>query len=123
MGVNVRSRKIRERVVAIEETGTRHVTRFSITGYSLGGLLARYIVGSLHYSKFFENVKPVNFNTIATPHLGIPVYPNFWSPIFAALGPRLLSRTGKQFYATDKWDGPDGRPLLEIMSRRGKFSS
>jgi len=110
--------EIRERISAIEQNEMKRVTRFSITGYSLGGLVARYVVGSLHHSKFFENVKPVNFNTIATPHLGIPLYPNFWSPVFAVLGPRLLSRTGKQFYATDKWDGPEGSPLLEIMSRK-----
>ncbi|KAF9509632.1 hypothetical protein BS47DRAFT_1396681 [Hydnum rufescens UP504] len=95
--------EIRERISAIEQNEMKRVTRFSITGYSLG---------------FFENVKPVNFDTIATPHLGIPVYPNLWSPIFAVLGPRLLSRTGKQFYATDKWDEPEGAPLLEIMSRK-----
>ena len=120
MVLNVLSRdEIRDRIGAIEESGINRVTRFSITGYSLGGLLARYIVGSLHHSKFFENVKPVNFDAIATPHLGIPVYPDVWSPIFALLGPRLMSRTGKQFYAADKWDEPDGSSLLEIMSRRG----
>jgi hypothetical protein len=27
------------------EKGGRKVTRFSVTGYSLGGLLARYVVG------------------------------------------------------------------------------
>ena len=32
--------------------------------------------------------------------------------------PRLLSRTGEQFYCADKWS-PSGRPLLEVMADPG----
>ena len=71
--------QIRQRVALIEETGGKKVTRFSITGYSLGGLLARCVIGALHAAKFFDTVEPVNFTTIATPHLGIPRYPSFFS--------------------------------------------
>lgn len=94
------------------------VTRFSITGYSLGGLVARYLVGVLHQRKFFETVTPVNFMTVATPHIGLVRYPTFRSSLFAYLGPRLLSRTGEQFYAMDKWSA-NGRPLLEVMADPG----
>ncbi|KAJ7043596.1 DUF676-domain-containing protein [Mycena alexandri] len=93
----------------------RTVTRFSITGYSLGGLVARYVVGILRQRGFFENVVPVNFNTIATPHLGLPRYKSFFSSLASVLGPRLLSRTGEQFYCVDKWSAK-GRPLLEVMA-------
>ncbi|KAJ6591588.1 DUF676-domain-containing protein [Mycena vulgaris] len=93
----------------------RTVTRFSITGYSLGGLVARYVVGILRQRGFFENVAPVNFNTIATPHLGLPRYPSFFSSLASVLGPKLLSRTGEQFYCVDKWSAR-GRPLLEVMA-------
>ncbi|KAI0078681.1 DUF676-domain-containing protein [Panus rudis PR-1116 ss-1] len=91
------------------------VTKFSVTGYSLGGLIARYVVGILHQRKFFDKVKPVNFSTVATPHIGIIRYPSFRSRLFATLGTRLLSRTGEQFYAQDKWSAR-GRPLLEVMA-------
>ncbi len=102
------------------------MTRFSVTGYSLGGLIARYVVGYvvrivtspiLHHGLrvhgvqvahachsillqrgFFENVTPVNLNTIATPHIGLPKYPTVISSLFSYLGPKLLSRTGEQFY-------------------------
>ncbi|KAJ7668317.1 putative serine esterase-domain-containing protein [Mycena rosella] len=93
----------------------RTVTRFSITGYSLGGLVARYVVGILRQRGFFEKVAPVNFNTLATPHLGLPRYPSFVSSLTSFLGPRLLSRTGPQFYCVDKWS-TRGRPLLEVMA-------
>ncbi|KAJ7442260.1 DUF676-domain-containing protein [Mycena latifolia] len=93
----------------------RIVTRFSITGYSLGGLVSRYVVGVLRQRGFFDNVVPVNFNTIATPHIGLPRYQSFFSSVASVLGPRLLSRTGEQFYCADKWSAK-GRPLLEVMA-------
>ncbi|OBZ73942.1 hypothetical protein A0H81_06114 [Grifola frondosa] len=37
------------------------------------------------------------------------------SSLFAFLGPKLLSRTGEQFYVVDKWSA-NGRPLLEVMA-------
>jgi hypothetical protein len=33
------------RIKEIEEDGGRQVTRFSALGYSLGGLIARYLIG------------------------------------------------------------------------------
>ncbi|OCH96230.1 DUF676-domain-containing protein [Obba rivulosa] len=106
--------EIYEEVKRLEGEGKK-VTRFSITGYSLGGLISRYVVGILHQRKFFENVTPVNFNTFATPHIGLPRYRTILSSVFSALGPTLLSRTGEQFYAVDKWSAR-GRPLLEVMA-------
>ena len=60
----------------------------------------------------------MNFNTVATPHIGLIRYPTFRSTLFATLGPKLLSRTGEQFYAVDKWSAR-GRPLLEVMADPG----
>ncbi|KDQ13987.1 hypothetical protein BOTBODRAFT_33099 [Botryobasidium botryosum FD-172 SS1] len=106
--------EIDERIKSLEETGAQKVTRISVAGYSLGGLLSRYVIGILHSRKFFEKVKPINFNTFASPHIGLPRYPSLLSSIVSAVGSRLLSRTGEQFYGTDRWSG--GKPLLEIMS-------
>lgn len=107
-------------------------------GYSLGGLLARYVIGYvlfvprcarssdteslriLHQNKFFEKVMPVNFNTIATPHVGIPRFPSTFSAIASYIGPRLLSRTGEQFFCVDKWS-PRGRPLLDVLADPGQY--
>jgi len=134
--------QIRGKIASIQEQGDRKVTRFSISGYSLGGLLARYVIGALYANKFFDTIEPVNFTTIATPHLGIPKYPSFFSTMVrhfssfhlrisfhvriayttllsfqgTQIGPRLLGRTGLQFYGVDKSNGPDSRPLLEIMA-------
>ena len=74
----------------------------------------------LYNAGFFESIMPVNFNTIATPHAGVPRYPSFLSSVSAALGPRLLSRTGEQFFCVDKWS-PSGRPLLIVMADPGEL--
>jgi Putative serine esterase (DUF676) len=74
----------------------------------------------LYHAGFFENIIPVNFHTIATPHAGVPRYPSFISSLSSVIGPRLLSRTGEQFYCVDKWS-PKGRPLLVVMADPGKL--
>ena len=97
----------------------RKVTRFSILGYSLGGLIARFAIGLL-YSRspsFFEVVEPCNFTTFASPAIGIPRFPGKLSWLFSSLGSRLLSRTGEQLYATD--DYLNGRPLIEVITQPG----
>jgi alpha/beta superfamily hydrolase len=35
------------------------IKKFSITGYSLGGLVARYAIGLLYHSGVFETIQPV----------------------------------------------------------------
>ena len=84
------------------------------TSFSMSNLSVLYHAG------FFEKVTPVNFNTIATPHAGLPRYPSLFSSLSSVLGPKLLSRTGEQFYCTDKWS-PKGRPLLVVMADPGEL--
>jgi len=106
--------EIFQEVEKLESDG-KSVIRFSVTGYSLGGLLARYVVGILHQRNFFATVTPVNFNTVATPHIGLLLYPSLFSRLGSFFGPRILSRTGEQFYGTDKWSKA-GKALLEVMA-------
>ncbi|KAJ6581475.1 putative serine esterase-domain-containing protein [Mycena capillaripes] len=117
-GIDWGGERVAEEIMAevdkLQKEG-RTVTRFSITGYSLGGLVSRYVVGILRQRGFFENVTPVNFNTIATPHLGLARYRSLFSTLASALGPKLLSRTGEQFYCVDRWSAK-GRPLIEVMA-------
>jgi len=107
------AKEVTNKIQGLEASG-RKVTRFSVTGYSLGGLVGRYLIGILYQRGFFETVTPVNFHTIATPHLGVPRLPNFISTVLSSWAPRL-SRTGEQFYCVDKW-GPTGKPLLQVMA-------
>ena len=79
-------------------------------------------ISILHQRNFFATVTPVNFNTIATPHIGLLRYPSFSSRASSFFGPRVLSRTGKHFYGTDKWSNT-GKALLEVMADPGEQPS
>jgi hypothetical protein len=87
------------------EDPSARIAKFSIVGYSLGGLIARYVIGVLdsRQPSFFRDVEPVHFATFASPAIGIPHYDTFWSGAFRFLGSRLLSRTGNQLYERDRF--------------------
>ncbi|KAK0539744.1 hypothetical protein OC835_001006 [Tilletia horrida] len=105
-----------------------HITRFSIIGYSLGGLISRFLIGLLHSRHFFtlvpdshipDNVTdvelikklrqppvPVQFVTLATPHLGMLPPTSGFRAFMAYVGARSLSRTGEQLFLRDSgWEG------------------
>lgn len=48
------------------------VNKISFVAHSLGGLVARYAVGRLyqHQGGKIAGLEPINFITVATPHLG-----------------------------------------------------
>ncbi|KZV67033.1 DUF676-domain-containing protein, partial [Peniophora sp. CONT] len=108
------AQEILDEVEKVATEGSK-VTRLSVMGYSLGGLIARYVIGILHQKGMFNTIKPVNFATFASPHLGLLQYPTLFSKLAHKFGPYLLSRTGEQFYAVDKWS-KRGRPLVEVMA-------
>ncbi|KAJ7442261.1 DUF676-domain-containing protein [Mycena latifolia] len=98
-------------VLALEKDPTVRITKFSVTGYSLGGLIARYVVGALYSRGFFDSVEAVNFASFTTPHVGIPP-PPYTSRLLFWLGSTVLGRTGKQLHLLDDSE----RPLLQIMA-------
>ncbi|GMF08880.1 unnamed protein product [[Candida] boidinii] len=53
------------------ETEKIKITKISIVGYSLGGLVSRYIIGEFYKIGFFDKIEPFIFTTYATPHLGV----------------------------------------------------
>ncbi|KAJ9123818.1 hypothetical protein QFC24_003595 [Naganishia onofrii] len=113
------AREIEKEVQRIEKDGSSVVKDFSVMGYSVGGLIARYLIGLLHSRdpSFFVKHRPVNFTTLATPHVGIVKYRGkFWQWVAVKWGYSLLGRTGDQLYTWDKYSAQDERPLLEVMS-------
>jgi len=104
----------------IEEFASKHpsIQEFSIIGHSLGGLYARYCIGLLYKQNFFEKVKPLNFISLATPHMGSRRSPKgIFNPIVSWITKSAFSRTGKQLMLEDGDDESSG-PLLVRMSRR-----
>lgn len=109
------TREIEDTIEELKGDGIR-VDRFSIIGYSLGGLIARYTVGLLDSKGYFDYIKPVNFTTFASPHLGVrtPITGRT-SFIWNALGARTLSASGRQLFTVDKFRDTE-RPLLSILA-------
>ncbi|KAJ3905587.1 putative serine esterase-domain-containing protein [Lentinula edodes] len=102
-GAERAAEEIQEAIRKISSEGDR-VTKFSITGYSLGGLYARYVLAIIYAKHFFDTVQPMNFTTFATPHIGIPdVKHSLFSYLSRCVGSRMLGNTGKQLYCLDRW--------------------
>ncbi|KAL8725244.1 MAG: hypothetical protein Q9166_007483 [cf. Caloplaca sp. 2 TL-2023] len=80
------------------------ITSISFIGHSLGGLTQTYAVAYIHKHspRFFEEIKPINFITLASPFLGLsnenPLYVKF------ALDFGLVGRTGQDLGLT--WRAP-----------------
>lgn len=98
-----------------EQDGTP-IRRLSIVGYSLGGLVARYVIGLLFSRGWFNKVTPVNFTTFATPHLGVRTpFMGVHYSIWNILGARTLSVSGRQLFLVDSFRNT-GRPLLSVLA-------
>ncbi|KAF9516708.1 hypothetical protein BS47DRAFT_626606 [Hydnum rufescens UP504] len=93
----------------------KRVVRFSILGYSLGGLIARLAVFLLNSHSFFERIQPCNFTTIASPAIGLPLAPGFIPKKIRAISAFFLSRTGTHLFLTDKGQGSK-IPLIQELS-------
>lgn len=107
--------EIEETLQMLEEKGEK-ITKISIIGYSLGGLVARYCVGLLHSRGWFDKLQPVNFTTFATPHLGIRTPLLGWhNHVWNVMGARTLSMSGRQLFMIDNFRST-GRPLLSILA-------
>lgn len=120
-GIDVNGKRISDEVweqtKLIEQNGTDKVTKFSIVGYSLGGLISRYCIGYLNSQGYFDNIEPINFTTFCSPHVGIllPQSKNLSVRLYNTIAPFLLANTGAQFFLRDKV-GEFNKPLLVWMA-------
>lgn len=89
-------------IEALKQTNNYRVSQISIVGYSLGGLISRYVIGCLEDMKFFDEVTPVFFSTFATPHIGVRFFKKKMFDITAnAFAPYLLGTSGLQLFLVD----------------------
>lgn len=92
------------------------IKKMSMVGYSLGGLVARYALGLLDSRGWFDKIKPVNFTTFASPHLGVRTpLRSYANHIWNVLGARTLAMSGRQLFMIDKFRDT-GRPLLSVLA-------
>ena len=118
-GVEIGAERVAKEIEDILEELDRDghpVTKFSIVGYSLGGLVARYTIGLLYHKGYFKRITPINFTTFATPHLGVrtPLLGRA-NHIWNVLGARTLSTSGRQLFLIDNFRATR-RPLLSVLA-------
>lgn len=94
----------------------KEIKKLSVVGYSLGGLVARYVVGLLYSNGWFSKLEPVNFTTFATPHLGVrtPLF-GVQNKLWNLLGSRTLSVSGRQLFTIDMFRN-NNQPLLSVLA-------
>lgn len=117
-GIDVNGKRISDEIEAETarlELEKGKVVRFSMVGYSLGGLISRYSVGYLCAKGYFETRDPINFTTFCTPHVGVLNCGNSWGTrLYNFVSPYILAHTGAQFFLAD--GKSDRLPLLVWMS-------
>lgn len=105
-GLEFNSKKIVSEIFyeieSLKEKNNLNVTKISFIGYSLGGLLSRYVIGLLNDLNFFDKIKPIFFTTFATPHVGIQFFnDNLFDITANRLGPYLFGKSGGQLFISD----------------------
>ena len=115
LGAERVTQEIEDYIRDLEKEG-KQVKKISIVGYSLGGLLARYAMGLLYSRGYFDRIKPVNFTTFATPHLGVrtPIL-GVQSRLWNFLGSSTLSVSGCQLFLMDSFRD-SGKPLISVLA-------
>lgn len=89
-------------IETLRQENNLKVEKISLVGYSLGGLISRYVIGMLEEIGFFDIVEPVFFTTFATPHVGVEfLNNNVFDRTANALGQYLFGYTGTQMFLTD----------------------
>lgn len=107
--------EIEETMEALEKEGHK-ITKLSVVGYSLGGLIARYAIGLLNSQGWLDKVQPVNFTTFASPHVGVRTpLKGIRGHIWNELGARTVSMSGQQLFMVDSFRDT-GRPLLSVLA-------
>lgn len=110
-------REILYEIETLKLNNDLHVKKISIVGYSLGGLLARYIIGLLNEMEFFEFVEPIFFTTFATPHVGIEFFKNnIFEKTANKVGPYLFGKSGRELFIKDR-----DKLLVEMADPKKKY--
>ncbi|EGW31125.1 uncharacterized protein SPAPADRAFT_52296 [Spathaspora passalidarum NRRL Y-27907] len=102
-----------ELITANETFNNGKVDKISFIGHSLGGCVQTFAIAYLkvNFPWFFEQIKPINFVTLASPLLGVanenPAYVNL------VLSAGFVGKTGQELGL--KYFEKDSKPLLLLL--------
>lgn len=120
-GIELNSKKVTQElfyeIESLKEKNNLKVTKISFVGYSLGGLIARYVIGLLEELDFFDNIEPVFFTTFASPHVGIKLFgKNAFEYIANKSGPYLFGQSGAELFIAD-----NAKILVQLAQPNSKY--
>jgi hypothetical protein len=128
IGVDIMGHSVANEVQEYLETLSKQdfvIKYISFVGHSLGGLVSRYAIGVLYAAKLFDTIRPINFTTFATPHVGIRkpltgfTIETVHNSIFNFVASSYVTgKTGAQLSFEDNHESK-GRPLLVAMTEEG----
>ncbi|XP_010540509.1 PREDICTED: putative lipase YDR444W [Tarenaya hassleriana] len=144
-GIDGAGKRLAEEVMQVVQK-SRSLKKISFLAHSLGGLFARYAVSVLYSPTVpqagddslshsgnsqpprgrISGLEPINFITLATPHLGVRgrnqlpflLGVPFLEKLAAPIAPFFVRRTGSQLFLTD--GKPEKPPLLLRMASDGE---
>ncbi|CAN6546300.1 unnamed protein product [Malus baccata var. baccata] len=149
-GIDGAGKRLADEVTQLVQK-TESLKKISFLAHSLGGLFARYAISVLYTPNDsassttansqtahslrggkIAGLEPINFVTLATPHLGVRgknqlpflLGVPFLEKLAAPIAPIIVGRTGSQLFLTD--GKPERPPLLLRMAsdcKDGKFIS
>jgi len=93
------------------------LNKISFIGHSLGGLIARYVIGKFYEAGFFEKLNPIYFVSIAVPNVGSrrPAR-SLWNNVVSFVTTSFLQKTGSELMLED--NSSEGVPLLVWMANK-----
>ncbi|KAK6465279.1 putative serine esterase-domain-containing protein [Scheffersomyces coipomensis] len=121
-GIDINGKRISDEIIAQTELLSSNsrldkVTKFSIVGYSLGGLISRYAIGVLFSQNYFQDIEPINFITFCSPHVGVlnPMNYTIAAKLFNNFAYQFLAYSGSQLFLKDRIENQN-TPLLVWMA-------
>lgn len=69
-GIEICALRVLDEVIACIDSNPT-LRRISMIGYSAGGIFARYAIGVMERLGLFARIQPINYMSIATPHIGV----------------------------------------------------
>ncbi|GMH92988.1 hypothetical protein TrST_g3829 [Triparma strigata] len=111
-GVNIGGHRLALEIVEF----TKHhpdLKQISMVGHNIGGLYCRYAAGALYANDMFKILKPTNFVTLGTPHLGSggTLLPDDMASL-------LCGETGEQLSLKDGEASGEEPMLMKICHRQ-----
>ncbi|EGG13976.1 esterase/lipase/thioesterase domain-containing protein [Cavenderia fasciculata] len=106
-GIDACGDRLFNEIVQLTKQYQEQIKKISIIGHSLGGLITRHAIGKLYQHGYFNNVQPIQYISLSSPHCGSrrPKSTAF-NKLACVFTDAMIKMTGKQLMLTDDPENP-----------------